>query len=396
MSSLSPRRFATLFFLLPWTLLAVGIVFSALFPAAALRSGLGVLLVSALVFGMPHGACDLWAMQRAMRRRWSRNESQSSTRCDVSTRARKLFDAKWCAAYIAVALAMLMLWRINAPLALGVFLFITVWHFGSADAWLHRVSSDFATADSASPSASPSATSTRAHLPKLARCCLSWGRGLLVIGAPLALQPAATHEILRHFAALSAPAFDISSWWRFALPLLLLGIVLQGVGQFLSVWPRRSSARTSGNRTSSTRCRNWTRWDSALWIESVLLLALFAVVPPLLAVACYFLALHSWRHLLRLQLFSEDDSASQKPRDNASLDNRDSTWLWATRAVVRQHAQSLLPTLATFLGLIPILVWWPALLHDALQWNVAYLVLVSAVTLPHMMVIAWLESQHNL
>ena len=416
MNFLSPRSFSTLFFFLPWSALASCVVFTMAFPLAAQQSGVWILLGSALAFGLPHGACDLWAMQRAAQRedatQQNLGDKTSSTRTAVYRR-KIPSSAKWMAAYIGAALTMLLLWRVHAPLALAVFLGLTVWHFGSADAWLHRIlclapnasatnaSATNASATDISANASVNATTYGANRnDTFSRWLLAWGRGIFVISAPLALQPRETHEILQRFAKLSGANHDIASWWQFALPTLFLGIVLQGAGHAASLRERTSSTRMSGRSDYRiARAPIWTRWDSALWLETLALLLLFALVPPLLAVACYFLAMHSWRHLLRLEMFGSCDAAKQRNAETSGDFDQTSLFdsmRFALRAVVQQHRHSWLLAMITLVGIVPILALWPSLLQGALQWNTAYLVLISAVTVPHVTVVSWLEAHHNL
>ncbi len=361
----SSRRDALLFLWWPWFVLFCVVVFSALFPAAAKNVGFWALLGSALLFGLPHGACDLWAIGQALK---NDVEAQSSTRWQRAWRL-----GKWILAYIGAAIVTLSAWKFSSAWALLGFLLLSVWHFGSADAWLHRLNSGIAPT-----------TNAPNERTRLAFFALSWGRGLLVISAPLALQPRATQEILGAFARLSGAPADIAVLWTIAPFLLLSGAALQLLVCFL--------LRSDSTENSPTSARSLVG-SGALWLETLWLLILFAVAPPLLAVSCYFIGLHSWRHVLRLELFADSD-APQKARDWRS-DMRDSL-VFARRAVVQQHRHGLLLGIASLLGLVPILLWWPSLLGDVSRWNTAYLVLISAVTVPHATVIAWLEARHNL
>ena len=375
------REFAILFLWWPWFSMAAIVAFSVMFPATAQSVGLWALLASAMLFGLPHGACDLWAIGQALRddkrddqcdNKTATSSTRSKSRTWRNWRVRNWRAWSWIAAYIFAALMTLLLWRVSSSLALMTFLLLSVWHFGSADAWLHHVLQIDKNA--------------RRQRARAAFVCLSWGRGLLVINAPLTLQPLATQEILGGFAKLSGSSDDIALLWKIAPFLLLCGAILQGLGYFLS----RSNDETSARATSSTRSVGF----AALWLETLWLLILFAFAPPLLAVACYFIAVHSWRHVLRLELFG-GDSNHDSPSSNWMQSVRQALG-FARRAIVQQHRHGLLLGAVSLLGIVPILLWWPSLLGDVSRWNTAYLVLISAVTVPHATVVAWLEARHDL
>ena len=282
------------------------------------------MLASGVLLGMPHGACDLWALRHLR-----------NSRGLAGRHLGRLELARVVGIYLALAFATLGVWAWNSSAALAGFIAVTVWHFGNGDAWIW------------------------ADKPG-ARATLGIGRGLLVMCAPLALQPAPTRELLGRFAALSGDIQSISWLWTIAPILLAGGVLLQLGGQIR----QGRSARA--------------KW-SLLWIESALLLALFALTPPLLAVSCYFMGVHALRHLLRLEAHSAPDAAA-----NVRL-----PLLW--RAAWKHHRHSLFLSLATFVGAVPIALLWPQLNRDAVQLSVGYLVLVSAVTTPHAALIFWLE-----
>ncbi len=358
------RRFFALFLGVPWLAISFCVVAGALWPAAASNLGGWILLFSGVAFGMPHGACDVWAMQQAVR---CAKTDASSTRFRLDMRW-----LGWMSAYVGSAVLMLLLWRVNSALALLVFLVLTMWHFGSADAWLHSLMLKKSNKENSfSQSISTLSVSRRA---------LSWGRGLLVIGAPLVFQSAATQTVLGRFVALSG-AHDATILWRIAPCILGFGLILQSIGHFLLL-------RSQNESTSSTRSSN-RALNAALWIETLGLLILFAVAPPLLAVACYFLAVHAWRHMVRLEIFGEE-GAQKNAIFSASVAE-------IARGVWRQHRGSFVLTLVALLGIVPIWQLWPSLFSGGIaQWNTAYLVLISTVTVPHVTVVSWLEARHDL
>jgi Brp/Blh family beta-carotene 15,15'-monooxygenase len=332
MRSTSSSRYHWHLLGVPWAIMLATAILAQMFPLHAQQWGVWILLASGLLLGMPHGACDLWALRNVQSRPITAQQM-----------------ALVVAAYTAVALLTLALWWWNSGVALLMFLLVTVWHFGSGDTWLHALRS------SAWPLGSV-------------------GRGLIVMCAPLALQPEATQEILGSFILLSARRDSIAFLWTLAPYLLMLGLLLQTVACLVHAL---QSAPLRKLKSDVTEFHTLL----IIWIETALLIALFAWTPPLLAIACYFMGVHAWRHMLRLELARKGQRSTR-------------IRLW--RVMLQQHRHSIVLTLITYIGILPILWAWPALLQNATQWSVAYLVLVSAVTVPHVGLILWLELRGNL
>ena len=263
-----------------------------------------VFLASIAVFGLAHGACDLWLPGWVLRRA-----------------ATGRFLAGFCLGYLGLACAVLLLWRWRPTLALAGFLLLTAWHWGSADAVL---------------------TGSRSWRFGL----LAWGRGLMVVAAPAAFHPRATWQVLGPLAAGASATRPPDHWQAFAVVILSLGVGMQGL-----TWPLRSRSHgTAGHH-----------------LETFFLLALFALADPLTATALYFIWFHAWRHLLRLCRW-------QSPGERN---------LWV--GLARFHLAAL-PCSLGALGLLWLVArLWPG---DILR---AYLVLLSAVTLPHAVLVLWLD-----
>ena len=258
-----------------------------------------IFLASILVFGLAHGACDVWLPGWVSKRTmgWG-------------------FIAVFCLAYLGLAGGVLLLWWVLPCGALAGFLLLTAWHWGSADAML------------------TGSGSWRFLL-------LAWGRGLMVMAAPGAFHPQAVFHVL----GTLCPAFTILSSGRLhaaAVMVLIVGVSVQGV-----VWPRGAEDRCLIGHH----------------LETLFLLGLFAALAPLTATALYFVWFHAWRHILRLCRWQSPGMAN----------------LW--RCVGRFH----LAALPCFLGAVGLLWWvarrWPG---DLLR---AYLILLSAVTLPHALLV---------
>ena len=265
-----------------------------------------VFLASIAVFGMAHGACDLWLPGWVLGRA-----------------ATGRFLAGFCLGYVGLAGAVLLLWRWRPGVALVGFLLLTAWHWGSADAVLTR------------------SRSWRFGL-------LAWGRGLMVVAAPAAFHPQAAWRVLGPLAAGAAATLPPDHLQVFAVVILSLGVVMQWL-----TWP----GRTPGSDVARHH------------LETCYLLALFAVCDPLTATALYFVWFHAWRHLLRLCRW-------QSPGERN---------LWV--GLARFHLAAL-PCVLGALGLLWLVArLWPG---DLLR---AYLVLLSAVTLPHAVLVLWLDTQ---
>ncbi len=248
--------------------------------------------------------------------------------------------ARWVAGYVLAALLTLGAWRWQPAWALVGFLLLTVWHFGSADASVLL------------PAARPWRDG-------------SWwlfgvGRGLLVICTPLVFRPVESAEILLPFAALAGePGRVVADILTDARPLLWTGAVMLTVGL---------RVETHGQPI-------WMRHRALTYnfAETAVLLALFRLAPPLLAFLCYWVAFHAWRHVLRIEGLLHPGAV-----------------LSAGRALADFHRRTVWLTLLSLIGLAMIFLLWPAV-----DRRTAYFILLSALTVPHAVVIGWLDMQAN-
>lgn len=299
-----------------------------------------ILLGASLLFcGLPHGAGDVWALQLATRpQAWTRRRLGSLM-----------------AVYVTASLLTLALWWCQPVVALAGFLLLTAWHFGSADALLLT--------------------------DGVARGFAWWlqaaGRGALVICAPLAFYQEESARLLAPFALQDAGTQRRLIYfllvWAPALTAAALGL------QALVALPRVLAGRT-GQVTPARR-----RAVASLG-ETCLVAALFWSAPPLLAFACYWIGAHAWRHVLRieaLQWRDAGDSEGGKPP---------SVW----RMVLDYHERTLGMTLLSVAGLAIIFLIWPTLATGANGWTTAYFLLLSALTVPHALVIGYLDWRSRL
>lgn len=275
----------------------------------ARRAGLDdawVFLGSIAVFGLAHGACDLWLPGWVAGRREPFG-----------------FLLTFAGVYFGLALAVLLLWWWQSGVATIGFLLLTSWHWGSADAAL---------------------TPLRSWRGAL----LAWGRGFFVLSSSAAFHAAATWRVLH---ALSP---DL-------LAHVPPGRLQAGAGVVLALSLTAQFLAFAGS----------DRWVDARehHLETCLLLVMFFALEPLVSTTLYFVWFHAWRHIGRLCRWGY-------PGTRAT-----SICLW------RFHLAALPCGVGAVALLWAVARAWPG---DLLR---AYLVLLSAVTLPHALLVLWLDKQ---
>ena len=290
----------------PWLLaLSLGL-FSLALPDHASTFAPYFFLSSALLLGVPHGACDPWVPGWVLRHP-----------------SRLPFLIIFFIVYLSISALYLFLWKIFPLPATLFFLILTAWHWGTADASLELT-------------------------PSLRWLLFGIGRGSLVMLAPFVFHWADTWSVI----LLMAPSAGLPPYSLPFIPALLLAIAL-------NLFSRPSIHQT---------------------IETLLLLLLFYFTPPLLSVGTYFVAFHAWRHLLRLSCFRDQLS----PTDSLHL------WIASlTRLLLLSIPLTLLSLL--FLWLIP-----PLLSNSApagQSWIGPYLVLLAVLTLPHAILVGWVDKK---
>ena len=273
----------------------------------ARRAGLEdrwIFLGSIVVFGLAHGACDLWLPGWVLKRRepaW--------------------FLAAFGSVYLGLALLVCLLWW-WCPVAAAVgFLLLTAWHWGSADAVL---------------------TSVRSWRMGL----LAWARGFFVLAAPAAFHPVATWQVLHTLSP------DL-------LARVPPGRLQTGAGVILGL----SLAAQAVAFTKDHRSNDWFVHG----LETVFLLAMFLALEPLVSTALYFVWFHAWRHVGRLCRWQSPDVRVT------------TVCLW------RFHRAAVPCGLGALALFWTVGQAWPG---DLLR---AYLILLSAVTLPHALLVLWLD-----
>ena len=288
----------------PWICAGLLGSLGLIFPAQASAFAPFFFLASAIVLGVPHGACDPWVPG------WVRQ-----------TPSRLSFLACFFPLYLLLSFLYLLVWK-AAPFGATVFfLFLTAWHWGTADASL-------------------------LYPPGLRWLCFGLGRGLWVMLGPFAFHTFEAWHVVHLMAPDAGPCpSSVLFQGLLILPLLLT----------LAARPEKME-----------------------WVETSLLLLLLALTPPLVGVGTYFVAFHAWRHLLRLA----------EIRDRPNPHSAPSVWLKSLGrlllfAVPLTVATLLLfPLLPRFLGLHP---------SNQEEWVGSYLTLLAVLTLPHAMLVGWMD-----
>jgi len=291
---------------LPWFFALATMVLSWLFPHASATAAPWIFLSSAILLGVPHGACDPWVPGWVLHRP-----------------SRLPFLTVFFTSYLALSALYLVLWRIYPFPSTVFFLCLTAWHWGSADGSLE-------------------------FHPGARWLAFSIARGALVMLAPFAFHPDEAWQVVQRMAP-DAPAIPPH---YFFLAGLIFGLCLQGIS--------RSS------------------WSA--WAETLLLLCLFYLTPPLLSVGVYFITFHAWRHLLRLAALRDQLTTLQN-------------LLWA-KSVARLLLLSAPLTVATLI----FLPWIPSWANASAKqnWVGPYLVLLAVLTLPHAILVGWVDKKTNI
>lgn len=329
-SARAEARLAPIVVAIGWSVVALAALLQASAPGLVERYALWPLLLGIVFVGLPHGALDHLVPAR-MGLAWGR---------------RPLPLAGFLAAYVGAALAYVGLWLLSPVAAFVGFLVITVGHWGQGDQqFLER----FLNRRRGGPWASLLTIVTRGALP---------------IVVPILAFPADADDLLQRATAalgLSVPTGSLADpTLHVTLTLLLVVASIAYVGTAL----RLARDARSG------------------WIdvaEVVGLAAFFAFVPAYAAIGAYFLAWHSLRHLARLLLLRPADAESVR--------------VGRVARPVGRLARDLTPiTVAAIALLAGSALWARDHLTSAGDFVALYLVMISALTVPHAVVVAMMDA----
>lgn len=292
---------------------------------------------SLLILGLPHGALDHLVPGKITGR-------AHTTRSILAI----------VLLYITLGTLYLALW-FAAPISAFLLLILLTWfHWGQGDLW----TSTFLLGGEPSR-------------PRMVRFLTILVRGGLPMAVPLFAFPEAYKTTAWSAAGifggaigvldpLFEPAFRISVGAAFAV-VTLLTLYL-------------------GYRSAGTK--NRTAWSIEA-AETLLLAAYFFLVPSVLAVGLYFCLWHSTRHIARLMLIEE--------RSLSSLEEGR-----LVPAVISFARDSALLTLVALTGLVALYSLSPVRVVGLSEFLGLYLVMISILTLPHVVVVSWMDYRQGL
>ena len=298
------------------------------------------LLLSTVIFGIPHGALDHLVPLR-LGWTWSR-------------RPRLLL--LFITAYALLAALALGLWWLAPTLTFWGFLLMSLLHWGQGD--LHYLETSQARRRSG-PWSAPMTLLARGSLPILVPLLAfpDW-YGRLATGVRVAFG----------LNSLSGPL--LSGAWITGLTWVLGAVLL---------------AYTLDTLLSSRR-------PALELAETALLLVFFVLVPAPLAIGTYFTLWHAWRHLGRL--------LSLQPGGHGAVTDHAAVYGVATNSAATSPswastlrlAVDLVPITLVALGLLAGLYLWAAPhVQDVETFAALYLALIAALTVPHALLVAWMD-----
>jgi len=235
----------------PWAVVGAGAVAGVLVPSWTETAAPWPFVIALLVFGMPHGAAD-WSVAARL--------SGLSGHEGFGARLRGF------AGYLAMMAGSLALIAWQPGVSGLLFLLLTVFHFGMADATAVHADDD----------------------GPLARWGLVIGRGLLLLATTFAAHPDAAWSPFARIGDVLSP-WAAASWQPDLPQLQRLAVVGAVAGAVLALASAVARVRAGHGR------------DAVLDLaEGALVVTLAAFADPLFAVGCYFFGVHAFRHSRRL------------------------------------------------------------------------------------------------
>ncbi|PZE32883.1 beta-carotene 15,15'-monooxygenase [Curtobacterium sp. MCSS17_006] len=292
--------------------------------------------VSLVLFGLPHGAIDHLVPARL-----------------GGTRTASRSIALVVVVYLLLGGATAALWWQWPLAAFAFFILLTWFHWGQGDLWVIR------------------AVGGRV----LSRRCAAAAvmvRGGIPMLVPLIAQPDAFRSVLQSTAGVVrnvtsdevAPVFTAEV--RAVVGVALVVMIAVALGMSL-----RSAGSGSLPRGAVLR-------EAA---ATLFLVAYFAVVPAVLAIGLYFCFWHALRHIIRLELL---DPASVADLEGGRVG----------RPFAR-FARDAWPITAIALLLLTGLGWISGTRGEEAPLGV-YLVLISVLTVPHVVIVSWMDNRQHL
>ncbi|WP_136688759.1 Brp/Blh family beta-carotene 15,15'-dioxygenase [Halorhabdus amylolytica] len=332
-----PRRLASLLQWLGWLpLVGLAVVYPLVAPVSDFVRYLP-LLASVVVFGMPHGALDYVALPRALDDR-------------VTLRGLGIVTCL----YAALGVGYLALWWIAPLPAAIVFIALTWFHWGQGELYVLR---DVFGAT---------------YLDRSQQVLTVLVRGGLPMLVPLVSFPDRYQAVLGTFVAPFGGT--VGEWSVFDPGVRLALAVTFGVVTVTTLLRGRRLTEDSGTDA-------W-RLDVG---ETALLWVVFLVVEPVLAIGVYFCLWHSVRHLVRVGWL--DGRVREAVRERR--------WPRAIGRVALEAAPPTVAALALIGGLFALV---PATIAAGATGDAVglYLVGIAALTLPHTVIVTWIDRRQGL
>jgi len=313
-----------------WGVMLVTILFSIAIPNLPISLQLIPLLVSMVLVGLPHGAVDHIVPGWVWRRTITPKEM-----------------AVILGLYLIPVGLVFVLWLLNPAIGFVFFIVMTWFHWGLGDLQFMLVS-----------------YAQNSLVTNWLRILTAVIRGAFPMFIPYVFFPddyeLAATEIIRLF---SPTIPDLSVYFSYDLRLLVFTIFC--VALLISL-----------GLTVLNFTKDETELRRTFLIESSLLFVFFALVPPFLAVGIYFCVWHSVRHIARMIALMDGET-----------DNHHVTW----QQVITFNKRALPMTAIALIMLVALYFVVPRAQDDTLALVSLYLALIAAVTLPHTIVVFWLD-----
>ncbi|GAB6879369.1 Brp/Blh family beta-carotene 15,15'-dioxygenase [Halorubrum gandharaense] len=316
-----------------WLLLALTAVVFLILGELPLAYQLVPLAASVVLLGLPHGAVDHLAVARA--------------RGEPAT-------LRWFAVvgllYLVVGGAYAAVWAIVPAVAFAFFILLTWAHWGQGD--LYSLVAVVGRKEGY--------PGGRAH-----RFLVAATRGSLPMVIPLVAFPGQYELVARTLVGLFDPDAAAALSAAFTVEARVAAAAVVGVLVVASLVVGYLHAGPS---------RPWLV-DA---VELLILVAFFLSVPPIFAVGLYFCVWHSLRHVGRLVAV---DPVGRPALEAGAY--RDALWSFARDAAPL--------TVVALLSLVALALVVPGGVETPLELVGAYLVLIAALTLPHTLIVAWMD-----
>jgi Brp/Blh family beta-carotene 15,15'-monooxygenase len=312
--------------ILPWTALAAAAVLGLADPGITDAAAPWPFVIALVAFGMPHGAAD-----------WSVAAELNHTRGFLA----RLLGFTGYLALMAASLGLIM-WQPGVSALL--FLLLTVFHFGMADAT--AVHAD--------------------HDGPVARWGLVLGRGLLLLATAFAAHPADAWSPFARIGEALSP-WPHHAWQPDLARLQQLAVVGSIAGAVAATCSVIARVRAGHARAAMLDA-----------VEHAMVATVAMTANPLFTVGCYFLGVHAFRHTRRLACTHAVIDAPDATRGRAAAEGARAPLIGR---ILRVHVLSLPLMWVTALGLVPLcwLLGW----NGACTLAEASIALYMVTTLPH-------------